>query len=161
MANFVTLSAFVGEQASAATSVAFPTSGAGGVFIEQISGTLIMSGTTILSKIFLSSGGLTKTNTVYYSASDVPTLVTALGATLFKTFSVYRSLNSTLASNIAIPVSGELGVVIETAPTGVNAITIATVPILSQFVVLRHGLNQGKRIYYSGATVAANVTTMA
>ena len=161
MSNYVSLSVFTGEQASAAVPTAFPTSGAGGIFIEQISGTLTIAGTTILSKIFLASGGLNRSGAIYYSASDVPTIVTALGATLFKTFSVYRSTNSTAASNIAIPVSGEIGMVIETAPTGVNAITIATVPILSQFVFLRQGLNQGKRIYYSGTSVAGNVTTMA
>ena len=160
MANYVALSVFQGEQASVATSVAFPTSGAGSVFIEQIQGTLVISGVTILSRVVMSSGGLNKTNTIYYSALDVATIVTALGATFFKTFSVYRSLNSTVAANVAFPVSGEIGLVIQTAPTGVNAITIATVPILSQFVLLHQGVNNGKRIYYSGATVAANVTTM-
>lgn len=161
MANYVALSVFQGEQASVATSVAFPTSGAGSVFIEQIQGTLVISGVTILSRITMSAGGLTKAAPIFYSALDVATIVTALGATLYKTFSVYRSLNSTVAANVAFPVSGEIGLVIITSPTGVNAITIAAVPILSQFVLLAQGINFGRRIYYSGATVAANVTTMA
>lgn len=160
MPNYVTLTVFQGDQASVATSVAFPTSGAGSIFIEQIQGTLVISGITILSRVVMSSGGLTKANTIYYSALDVPTIVIALGITLFKTFSVFRSINSTAAINVGFPVSGENGFVIQTAPTGVNAITIATVPILSLFVILAQGINLGKRIYYSGATVAANVTTM-
>lgn len=160
MSNYVSISVFTGELASAAVPVGFATSGAGALFIEQIQGALVMSGVTILSRIILASGGLNKYNTIYYSALDVPTLVTAFGATLYKTFSVYRNPNSTAAVNVAMPVTGEIGLVIQTAPTGVNAITIATVPILSQFVLLHQGLTQGKRIYYSGLTVAANVTTM-
>jgi|GEM_PF-4069706 len=160
MANYVSLNLFGGDKASVATATALPTSGNGTIIIEQIQGTMIIGSTTILSRIILSSFGLNRSNKVYYSASDVATIVTALGATFFKTVSVYRSVNSTAAVNVAFPVAGGIGIIIETAPTSPNVITIAGVPILSVFTLSHGGLNQGFRTYYSGATVAANVTIM-
>ena len=160
MSNYVALNLFVGEQASVATSVAIPTAGSGGIYFEQLATPIIMGGTTILSRIILSSGGLNRASKVYFSALDVPSLVTAAGATLYKTFSVYRSVNSTVATNVAFPVTGEIGLIVETAPVAPNAIVIAGVSILSQFVVNHQGLNIGRRFYYSGQTVAQIVTTM-
>ena len=153
MANFVALTVFEGEYAAASISIAFPTSGNGTIVIETVSG-LTIAGTTILSKIIIAAFGLNQKDRVYYSASSVATIVGSLGLSMV-TISCFVNISATAAVNVAFPANGAGGVIIRTEAT-----TIAGTTILSSIVVPSRGLNQLQRVYYSAATVAANVTLM-
>lgn len=153
MPNFVATNLYRSLNSSAAVSIALPTL-SHGIVIEAAPANTVINGVTINAIVILPATGLNKKERRYYSATAFATLISALGAG-YVTVSVFKSEQSAAATNVAFPANGS-NMVIE----AVSGLTLGTTPILSKFVIPATGLNQPVRTYFSGATVAANVTLM-
>lgn len=153
--NYVSLSVFPSEQASAAVTAGFPSLIGIPIIIEQVATPYNQGGAPVLSRIIMMARGLNSQDKVYGSAQTVAAIATALGTAGYTPpVSVYKTERSVSPVNVSF--GNGIGFVIEP----VTNLTLSGVPILSKVIISAIGARQQARVYFSGLNVAALITAL-